>query len=68
VPLKRLTFEETVSYMDRVLHTCETEVDFRDLGGRTELAITASGRDSWRTGEGWTPAMESLARYLGETG
>jgi hypothetical protein len=54
--------------MDKVLHTCELEVDFRDLGGRTELAVTASGRDSWRMGEGSTPAMESLARYLGETG
>ncbi|HWA92277.1 MAG TPA: SRPBCC domain-containing protein [Rhizomicrobium sp.] len=64
VPLKRLAFEETVSYMGKALHTCATLVEMRDLGGRTELVITASGTDSWRTGEGWTPAMESLARHL----
>lgn len=66
VALRRLAFEETVSYLGKALHTAETVVEFEDLGGRTRLSITSSGRDSWRTGEGWTPAMESLARYLGE--
>lgn len=67
VPLKRLAFEETVSFQGRALHTNLTTVEFNDLGGgRCEVSITSSGKDSWRTGEGWTPAMESLARHLGE--
>jgi uncharacterized protein YndB with AHSA1/START domain len=66
VTMKRLAFEETVSFEGKQLHTNATIVEFRDLGSCTELSITSSGPDSWRTGEGWTPAMESLARYLGE--
>jgi uncharacterized protein YndB with AHSA1/START domain len=66
-PLRRLAFEETVSLDGKPFHTNDTVVEFRDLGGRTELSITSRGGESWRTGEGWTPAMESLARYLGES-
>lgn len=66
VAMTRLVFEETVSHRGKALHTNTTVVEFKDLGGRTELTIISDGRDSWRTGEGWTPAMESLARYLGE--
>jgi len=67
VPLKRLVFDEMVSYEGKTLHTSVTSVDFADFGGRCELSITSIGFESWRTGEGWTPAMESLAKHLGET-
>ena len=67
VPLERLVFEETVSFEDKVLHTCMTVVEFRARSARrAELSVISKGKDSWRTGEGWTPAMESLARHLGE--
>ena len=62
----RLAFEETVSFEGKRIHTHATLVELRDLGGSTELSIKSSGSESWRTGEGWTPAMESLARHLGE--
>lgn len=63
-PMTRLAFEETVTIGTERLHTSETTVDFNDLGGRTEITITTTGFESWRSGEGWTPALESLAKYL----
>jgi hypothetical protein len=40
-------------------------VEFVDLGdGRTEIVLTDTGPDSWRSGEGWIPCLASLARYL----
>jgi len=66
VPNAKLVFEESVSLDGKQLFSQMTTVAFRDLGGRTEIVITGTGVDTWRTGEGWTPALESLARYLGE--
>jgi len=65
-PLSRLSFEETVTNTeDVVVHTNLTIVDFLGLAaGKSQLAITSIGPHSWRTGQGWTPCMESLARYL----
>jgi len=28
------------------------------------VTITATGFESWRSGEGWTPGLERLAIYL----
>jgi hypothetical protein len=40
-------------------------VELTDLGdGRTELVLTDTGRDAWKSGEGWLPCLESLARHL----
>ncbi len=64
VPLQKLVFEESVSLNGAVLFTQVTSVEFIALGERTQLVITGAGVDSWRTGEGWTPAMESLAQHL----
>jgi uncharacterized protein YndB with AHSA1/START domain len=64
VPMKRLAFQETVTIGDQQMHTNETRVDFRDLGGSTEITVTSTGFESWRSGEGWIPAMESLATHL----
>jgi len=66
VALKRLAFEETISFEGKHVHTNATIVDFSESHGRTLVTITSIGFESWRTGEGWTPALESLARYLGE--
>jgi len=68
VPLEKLTFREEVARNGEQLFSQMTTVSFRDLGGgRSEVTITCTGVDTWRTGEGWTPALESLARYLGES-
>lgn len=64
VPNAKLTFRESVSLEGKQLFTQLTTVEFRDLGGRTQVTITCNGKDTWRTGEGWTPALESLAHYL----
>jgi uncharacterized protein YndB with AHSA1/START domain len=65
-PLVRLVFQESVSQQGATLFEQRTVVEFRDLGGgRTEVSITATGEEAWRTGGGWTPALQSLGRYLG---
>lgn len=66
VPNKKIVFQEGVALEGEQLFTQLTTVEFRDLGGRTEIVITCTGVDTWRTGEGWTPCLESLARYLGD--
>jgi uncharacterized protein YndB with AHSA1/START domain len=66
VPNKRLVFEEQVSFEGKRLGGTMNEIEFRDLGGRTEIVLSSSGEEAWRSGEGWTPCLESLARYLGE--
>ena len=66
IPPRRLVYEESVSLEGVVRMTNRTVVELRDLGGRTELTITSIGAESWRTGGGWKPAMDRLARYLGE--
>jgi uncharacterized protein YndB with AHSA1/START domain len=66
VPFKRLVFEETVGRGEQVFHTNLTEIEFIDLGRRTQLVLKTTGPDAWRSGEGWTPCLESLARHLGE--
>lgn len=65
VPMKRLVFEESVAFEGKRIHVTLTTVEFRDLGGRTELVLSCSGDEAWRTGEGWTPCLESLAAFLG---
>ena len=65
VPLKRLAFEETVTFEDKIMGGSENVLDFKDLGdGRTQLILACTGEDSWRSGEGWTPCLRSLAAYL----
>jgi uncharacterized protein YndB with AHSA1/START domain len=68
VPQKKLVFTEGVAREgEGQLFSQHTIVEFRDLGGsRTEVVVTCTGVDTWRTGEGWTPCLESLARHLGE--
>ena len=41
------------------------ELDLIDLGdGRTQVVLVSIGEQAWRSGEGWFPCLESLARYL----
>lgn len=66
VPMSRLSFEETVVVNGKQVHSNLTVIDFREVGAnQSQLILTSIGEDSWRTGEGWTPCMESLARHLG---
>jgi uncharacterized protein YndB with AHSA1/START domain len=67
VPKRKLVFEEKVSREGKQLFLQVTTVELFENGGRTDVTITCTGVDTWRTGEGWTPALESLAKYLGET-
>lgn len=70
VPLKRLAFRATVALdgTDRAAELAHAEtvvVEFIDLGhGRTQIVLTDTGQDSWRSGAGWVPCFASLARYL----
>jgi uncharacterized protein YndB with AHSA1/START domain len=65
VAVKRLAFEEVVTLDDKVMGGSANVIDFRDLGdGRTQLILSCTGEDSWRSGEGWTPCLRSLAAYL----
>ncbi len=64
IPKTRLVFEESVSFEGKQLHTTITTVELRDLDGRTELILSSTGNEAWRTGEGWTPCLESLAAFL----
>jgi len=66
VPNRKIVFQERVAREGEQagFAVTRTSVEFNDLGGRTELVITTTGRDTWRAGEGWTPCMESLARFL----
>jgi hypothetical protein len=64
VPLKRLVYEEKVTQNDKLVHTNQTQIEFRDLGGKTEVTVTTSGFESWRNAEGWVPALEKLAIAL----
>jgi uncharacterized protein YndB with AHSA1/START domain len=65
IPMKRLCFEESVSIDGTRLHTNLTVIDFREVGPhRSQLILTSIGDESWRTGEGWTPCLESLAAFL----
>lgn len=70
VPLKRLAFSATVAVDDAdraagLAHAETVVVEFIDLGdGRTQIVLTDTGHDAWRSGEGWIPCLASLARYL----
>lgn len=65
VPTRRLCFGEAVSYEGAQLGGSDCRVELRDLGdGRTELVLTTTGVAIWRSGEGWEPCLESLARFL----
>jgi uncharacterized protein YndB with AHSA1/START domain len=65
VALKRLAFEEVVTLDDNIMGGSANVIDFKDLGdGRTQLILSCTGEDSWRSGEGWTPCLRSLAAYL----
>ena len=65
VPMKRLAAEEMVSRDAKEFGNSRYTVEFRDLGGgRSELVLTTTGDEVWRSGEGWTPCLESLARFL----
>lgn len=65
VPTTRLCFEESVSIEGKALHTNLTVIDFHELGAkRSQLILMSIGDESWRTGEGWTPCLESLAAFL----
>ena len=61
----RLAAEEVVSLEGKEFGNSRYKVEFRDLGdGRSELVLTTTGDEVWRSGEGWTPCLESLARYV----
>lgn len=63
---RRLVFEETVSRDgEGDLHVHKTEIEFRDIGGATEIELTTTGPNAWRSGGGWIPCLVSLARHLG---
>lgn len=70
VPLKWLAFRVTVAVdeADRAAELAHAEtvvVEFIDLGdGRTQIVLTDTGPDSWKSGGGWLPCLESLARHL----
>ena len=70
VPLKRLAFRATVAVDDAeraagLAHVVTVVVEFIDLGdGRTQLILTDTGPESWKSGEGWLPCLASLARYI----
>jgi uncharacterized protein YndB with AHSA1/START domain len=70
VPLKRLAFRATVAVDDAdraagLAHAETVVVEFIDLGdGRTQLVLTDTGPDSWKSAEGWLPCLESLERHL----
>jgi uncharacterized protein YndB with AHSA1/START domain len=67
LPFKRLVFEEVVTVEGKQMHPSKCEIDFVDLGGGgTKLVLTVRGEQVWRSGEGWVPCLESLARHLGE--
>ena len=66
IPLKRLAWVGEVTSQDKTFIEGRTEVEFVDLGdGRTQVVLTNTGdEDLWRSGEGWTPCLASLERYL----
>ena len=70
VPLKRLAFRATVAVdeADRAAGLAHAEtvvVEFVDLGdGGTQIVLTETGPNSWRSGGGWQPCLASLSRYL----
>jgi uncharacterized protein YndB with AHSA1/START domain len=65
VPVKRLTYRETVTLEGKQIHTHATVIDFRDLGRQTEVVVTTSGFEAWGLAKGWVPALEKLATHLG---
>jgi uncharacterized protein YndB with AHSA1/START domain len=65
VPMKRLAYQETVTLSGEQIHTHATVIDFRDLGGKTEVTVSTSGWEAWRNADGWVPALEKLAAHLG---
>ncbi len=63
IPMRRLACDVGVNGED--LAHGHYVVEFRDLGdGRTELILTDTSVEAWRSGQGWTPCLRSLARYL----
>jgi uncharacterized protein YndB with AHSA1/START domain len=70
VPMKRLAFRATVSVegadsAEALIHAETVVVEFIDLGdGRTQLILTDTGPESWKSAQGWLPCFESLGRYL----
>jgi uncharacterized protein YndB with AHSA1/START domain len=68
LPMRRLAFDAGVTLGetgDVALVVERNVVEFIDLGdGRTEIVLTDTGPDAWRSGEGWVPCLESLARHL----
>jgi uncharacterized protein YndB with AHSA1/START domain len=67
-PMTRLAFDAGVTLGEGGALALALErmvVELTDLGdGRTELVLTDTGRDAWKSGEGWLPCLESLARHL----
>ena len=67
-PMTRLVFDAGVTLGEGGVEALALErmvVEFIDLGdGRTQLVLTDTGPDSWRSGEGWLPCLASLARHL----
>ena len=65
VPPTRLAFDEIVTLGEKTLGGSANVIELRDIGdSRTQLILTCAGEDSWRSGEGWTPCLRSLAAYL----
>lgn len=66
VPGRRLVFEMTLAQRGEVFSRSLCTLELQDLGdGRTEVVLTDHGVDAGAHAEGWKPALELLARYLG---
>jgi uncharacterized protein YndB with AHSA1/START domain len=69
-PMTRLAFDAGVTLGEGGAEALVVErmvVEFTDLGdGRTLLILTDTGPDSWKSGAGWLPCLESLARHLAD--
>jgi uncharacterized protein YndB with AHSA1/START domain len=67
-PMTRLVFDAGVTLGEGGTEALAVErmvVEFIDVGGgRTQLILTDTGPDSWKSGEGWLPCLESLARFV----
>ena len=69
-PMTRLAFDAGVTLGEdggQALAVERMVVEFIDLGdGRTQIVLTDTGPDSWKSGAGWLPCLESLARHLAQ--
>jgi uncharacterized protein YndB with AHSA1/START domain len=61
---ERLVFEMTLSRGGQVHSKTIVTMEFRDLGGRTEVIVTDVGPGAEEHRSGWEPTLDSFARRL----